>query len=55
MGTITGNRGLQMEEALIFEQGVEGRSGVDLPAPPRVADRLGGLKRQGKIGLPGLE
>ncbi|MFN4311761.1 MAG: aminomethyl-transferring glycine dehydrogenase subunit GcvPB [Ferrovibrio sp.] len=54
IGTITGNRGLQMEEALIFEQGVEGRSGVDLPAPPKVADRLGGLKRQGKIGLPGL-
>ncbi|WP_374303964.1 aminomethyl-transferring glycine dehydrogenase subunit GcvPB [Ferrovibrio sp.] len=54
VGTITGNRGLQMEEALIFEQGVEGRSGVDLPAPPKVADRLGGLRRTGKIGLPGL-
>ncbi len=53
-GTITGNRGLQMEEALIFEIGEEGRTGVDLPDAPKVKDRLGGLKRQGKIGLPGL-
>lgn len=53
-GTITGNRGLQMEEALIFEIGEDGRSGVDLPEAPKVKDRLGGLKRQGRIGLPGL-
>lgn len=53
-GTITGNRGLQMEEALIFEIGEDGRSGVDLPDAPKVKDRLGGLKRQGRIGLPGL-
>jgi glycine dehydrogenase subunit 2 len=53
-GTITGNRGLLHEEALIFEQGVEGRSGVDLPEPPNMKARLGGLKRTGKIGLPGL-
>ena len=53
-GTITGNRGLQMEEALIFEIGEEGRTGVDLPDAPKVKDRLGGLKRQGRIGLPGL-
>lgn len=53
-GTITGNRGLQMEEALIFEIGEEGRTGVDLPEAPKLKDRLGGLKRQGKIGLPGL-
>lgn len=53
-GTITGNRGLQMEEALIFEIGEDGRTGVDLPPAPKVKDRLGGLKRQGKIGLPGL-
>ena len=52
--TISGNRGLQLEEPLIFEQGKDGRTGVDLPAPPRVAQRLGTLKRQGKIGLPGL-
>lgn len=53
-GTITGNRGLQMEEALIFEIGEDGRTGVDLPDAPKVKDRLGGLRRQGRIGLPGL-
>ena len=53
-GTITGNRGLQLEEPLIFEQGEEGRSGVDLPEPPNVKTRLGGLERKGEIGLPGL-
>ncbi len=53
-GTLSGNRGLQIEEPLIFEQGQEGRSGVDLPAPSAGADRLGGKKRKGPIGLPGL-
>jgi glycine dehydrogenase subunit 2 len=52
--TASGHRGLVMEEKLIFEQGVEGRCGVDLPEPPPVADRLGGLARRGAIGLPGL-
>ncbi|HYB09417.1 MAG TPA: aminomethyl-transferring glycine dehydrogenase subunit GcvPB [Alphaproteobacteria bacterium] len=52
--TISGNRGLQLEEPLIFEQSKEGRTGVDLPTPAKVTERLGGLKRQGKIGLPGL-
>jgi len=50
----TGNRGLQMEEALSFEQDAPGRTGVDLPEPPKVKDRLGGLARKGAIGLPGL-
>ncbi len=53
-GTILGHRGLDHEERLIFELGEEGRTGVDLPEPPAVANRLGGLARQGKIGLPGL-
>ncbi len=53
-GTFSGNRGLQIEEPLIFEQDRPGRTGVDLPEPPDVQDRLGGLKRQGPIGLPGL-
>jgi glycine dehydrogenase subunit 2 len=52
--TYTGHRGLQHEEPLSFEQGEKGRTGVDLPEPPKVADRLGGLARQGEIGLPGL-
>jgi glycine dehydrogenase subunit 2 len=53
-GTITGNRGLELEEKLIFEQGVDGRSGVDLPDPPKGRSRLSGLERRGPIGLPGL-
>jgi glycine dehydrogenase subunit 2 len=52
--TTSGHRGLVMEEALIFEQGVEGRTGVDLPAPPRFTARLGGVERKGGVGLPGL-
>jgi glycine dehydrogenase subunit 2 len=52
--TASGHRGLQLEEALIFEQGVDGRTGVDLPAAPDVAERLNGCRRQGAIGLPGL-
>jgi glycine cleavage system P protein (glycine dehydrogenase) subunit 2 len=52
--TISGNRGLQIEEPLIFEQDLPGHCGVDLPDPPPVASRLGGLERQAPIGLPGL-
>ena len=52
--TITGNRGLQLEEPLIFEQDTPGMSGVDLPEPEKVADRLGGLARDEGVGLPGL-
>ena len=52
--TITGNRALQIEEKLIFEQGSPGRCGVDLVDPPPFEARLGGLERQGAIGLPGL-
>jgi glycine dehydrogenase subunit 2 len=52
--TFTGNRALQIEEPLIFEMGQPGRSGVDLPEPAKVKDRLNGLRRTGEIGLPGL-
>ncbi|PPR10550.1 MAG: putative glycine dehydrogenase (decarboxylating) subunit 2 [Alphaproteobacteria bacterium MarineAlpha11_Bin1] len=52
--TFTGNKGLRIEEPLIFEQDARGRCGVDLPEPPGVPNRLGGLKRQDAIGLPGL-
>ncbi len=48
------NRGLDIDELLLFEQGEDGRSGVDLPAPEPGEDRLGGLRRAGAIGLPGL-
>ncbi len=49
-----GSHGLDIEEPLIFEEDGEGRCGVDLPAPAKVADRLNGLRRQGRIGLPGV-
>ncbi|WP_208112040.1 aminomethyl-transferring glycine dehydrogenase subunit GcvPB [Zavarzinia compransoris] len=52
--TVLGHRGLDHEEALIFEQGQEGRTGVDLPPVPAVEGRLGALARKGPIGLPGL-
>jgi glycine dehydrogenase subunit 2 len=54
IGTATGNRGLQIEEKLIFEQDSPDRCGVDLVDPPPFRTRLGGLERQGRIGLPGL-
>jgi glycine dehydrogenase subunit 2 len=52
--TISGNRGLQIEEPLLFEQDAPGRCGVDLPEPKAPATRLRGLEREGPIGLPGL-
>ena len=52
--TITGNRGLQLEEPLIFEQGRPGRLGVDLAPPAHSQNRLGGNDRKGPIGLPDL-
>ncbi len=52
--THSGHRGLDHEEPLSFEIGREGRRGVDLPEPAPVTQRLGGLAREGAIGLPGL-
>ncbi|KAA5604555.1 glycine dehydrogenase subunit 2 [Roseospira marina] len=52
--TVTGNRGLVIEEPLIFEQGSPDKCGVDLPEPDDRPDRLGGVARSGPIGLPGL-
>ncbi|WP_339862023.1 aminomethyl-transferring glycine dehydrogenase subunit GcvPB [Thalassospira alkalitolerans] len=52
--THTGNRGLVLEEKLIFEQGEAGRCGVDLPKPAGIKSRLGGLDRDSDVGLPGL-
>ena len=52
--TFSGNRGLDHEEPLLFEQNAEGRSGVDLPAPKNLTNRLGELERRQPIGLPGL-
>ena len=52
--TFTGNRGLQLEEALIFEIGAYENCGVDLEDVPQVESRLGDCAAQGNIDLPGL-
>ncbi|MBG51520.1 MAG: glycine dehydrogenase (aminomethyl-transferring) [Rhodobiaceae bacterium] len=51
--TFTGNKALAQEEALIFERD-SGACGVDLEEPQAFEDRLGGNRRKGSIGLPGL-
>ena len=54
-GTFTGNRGLDLEEALIFELPDNfDKTGVDIPEAVHAGERLGGLERQDDIGLPGL-
>jgi glycine dehydrogenase subunit 2 len=52
--TFTGNRALDMEEALIFETGRLDATGVDIDEPAPFASRLGPHARRGEIGLPGL-
>jgi glycine dehydrogenase subunit 2 len=52
--TFTGNRGLRIEEPLIFEIGSLTKTGVDLPEPKHGRARLAGLERTAPIGLPGL-
>jgi len=52
--TISGDRGLDHEEPLIFELGRGGVTGVDIPEVQLSEQRLGGLRRRGPIGLPGL-
>lgn len=52
--TYTGNRGLDINEPLIFEVGDPATTGVDLPAARTFQPRLGGLERRDAIGLPGL-
>ncbi len=53
--TSSGHRGLDQNEPLLFEIGRKGHCGVDLPKPDvSVESRLGGMGRQGEIGLPGV-
>ncbi|MDF0544505.1 aminomethyl-transferring glycine dehydrogenase subunit GcvPB [Sphingobium sp. H39-3-25] len=52
--TVTGNKALMLEEALIFEIGSTQTTGVDLAEAPKVTSRLGGLERRRPIGLAGL-
>ena len=42
--TTLGHRGLQMEQATLFEQDNPGKCGVDLPDADLGNDRLGGLE-----------
>ena len=53
LGTISGDKGLDHEESLIFELD-HGAVGVDLPDVKVGDDRLGGMRRTARIGLPGL-
>jgi glycine dehydrogenase subunit 2 len=52
--TFTGNRGLAIEEPLIFEIGTRETTGVDFEAPAEAETRFAGLERSEPIGLPGL-
>ena len=52
--TFTGNRGLQLEEPLIFEIGTADKCGVDLEAVPPTDTRLGDCAAEANVNLPGL-
>jgi glycine dehydrogenase subunit 2 len=52
--TFTANRGLQIEEPLLFEIGRHDVTGVDLPPAPAAKVRLGNHARTTPIDLPGL-
>ncbi len=52
--TFTGNRGLAIEEPLLFEVGHVEETGVDLPEPDATTSRLGNQARKTKLELAGL-
>lgn len=53
--TLTGNRGLMLEEPLIFEIGDKDKCGVDLPDPSSgICPSLGEFARSSPLDLPGL-
>jgi glycine dehydrogenase subunit 2 len=52
--TISGDRGLDHEEPLLFELGRKGMCGVDIPRTDISDARLNGLRRKESVGLPGL-
>ncbi|HEX3180650.1 MAG TPA: aminomethyl-transferring glycine dehydrogenase subunit GcvPB, partial [Beijerinckiaceae bacterium] len=52
--TFTGNRGLDLEEPLVFEIGRAEVTGIDIDAPATTKTRFGSLERTGRSGLPGL-
>ena len=52
--TFTGNRGLMLEEPLIFEIAGTGTTGVDIAPAATPGNRLGDLAREAPVALPGL-
>ncbi len=52
--TFTGNRGLNMEEALIFESGRFDATGVDIDQPAAFETKVGPHARRNAVELPGL-
>ncbi|MDE2364382.1 MAG: aminomethyl-transferring glycine dehydrogenase subunit GcvPB [Hyphomicrobiales bacterium] len=52
--TFTGNRALDIEESLIFDQNRFDTTGVDVDEPAPFSDRLGGMSRASELELPGL-
>ncbi|OAN46572.1 glycine dehydrogenase (aminomethyl-transferring) [Paramagnetospirillum marisnigri] len=53
--SFSGNKGLQIEEKLIFEMGNPGAVAVDLPEPgPVDLDRMGGVRKRADLALPDL-
>ncbi len=52
--TFTGNRGLQINEPLLFEVGSRENCGVDFPQTPKHKNCLGAMARDKDIGLAGL-
>jgi glycine dehydrogenase subunit 2 len=52
--TFTGDRALDINEALIFEAGRFDASGVDIEEPTPFPSRLGPCEREGALDLPGL-
>ena len=52
--TVSGSKGLQQREDLIFEVGAWDKTGVDLPEPKGRKSRLGNVTRKADTSLPGL-
>ncbi len=52
--TISGSKGLDFDEPLIFEMGEVERTGIDMAVVDVSDERLGGLRRKDPVGLPGL-
>ena len=50
--TISGSKGLDFDEPLIFEMGEAERTGIDMDVVEVTDARLGGLRRKESVGLP---